>query len=76
MYINYTKRKEGDKNMQQMYTPDEVAQKLNIKKSTLYDWVHKGIIEYVKVGRLLRFTDKDISKIIVVHPTNSALEWS
>lgn len=76
MYINYTKRKEGDKNMQQMYTPDEVAQKLNIKKSTLYDWVHKGIIGYVKVGRLLRFTDKDISKIIVVHPTNSILEWS
>lgn len=62
--------------MQKLLTIDEVAQMLNIKKTTLYDWVHKGKIRYVKVGRLVRFLEEDIAKIIVIHPIDSTLEWS
>ncbi|HEX7318878.1 MAG TPA: helix-turn-helix domain-containing protein [bacterium] len=28
---------------------------LQVKRKTIYDWVHKGQIPYIKLGHLLRF---------------------
>lgn len=40
----------------------EFSEKLNIKKKTIYDWVHKGLIPYIKLGRLVRFDPDDIDR--------------
>ncbi len=40
-------------------TPEEFADRLKIGRSTLFDWLRKGILvpgkHYIKVGRILRF---------------------
>lgn len=33
---------------------------LNVKKSTIYDWTHRDVIPYVKLGSLLRFKFDEI----------------
>jgi len=40
----------------------QLSEIINIKKQTIYDWTHKGLIPYVKVGRLLRFDLNDIER--------------
>lgn len=40
----------------------QLSEIINIKKKTIYDWTHKGLIPYVKVGRLLRFDINDIER--------------
>ena len=40
----------------------QLSEIINIKKKTIYDWTHKGLIPYVKVGRLLRFDLNDIER--------------
>ena len=48
--------------MDKLLTIDELAVILTIKKSTIYQWVHLGLIPHAKVGRLLRFKEGDIEK--------------
>ena len=43
---------------------NQLAEMLNVKKKTIYDWVHKDLIPYVKLGRLLRFDPNDIEQWI------------
>ena len=40
----------------------QLSEILNIKKKTIYDWTHKGLIPYIKLGHLLRFDPDIISK--------------
>lgn len=48
--------------MERLLTIDELAEVLSAKKSTIYGWVHLGLIPHIKVGRLLRFRERDIEK--------------
>lgn len=48
--------------MDKLLTIDELAEVLSLKKSTIYQWVHLGLIPHMKVGRLLRFRERDIEK--------------
>jgi len=48
--------------MDKLLTIDELAEVLSAKKSTIYQWVHLGLIPHIKVGRLLRFRERDIEK--------------
>jgi len=48
--------------MGKILTIDELAKILSVKKSTIYQWVHFRLIPYIKVGRLVRFREKDIQK--------------
>ncbi len=48
--------------MEKLLTIDELAEVLSAKKSTIYQWVHLGLIPHMKVGRLLRFKEGDIEK--------------
>jgi len=41
---------------------NQLSEMLSVKKKTIYDWVHKGFIPYIKLGKLLRFDPKDIDK--------------
>jgi len=43
---------------------NQVAEFLQIKRSTLYDWVHRRKIQYVKIGGTLRFKKSDILNLI------------
>lgn len=52
--------------MEKLYTPDEVAAILRVKKSTIYDWVHFGKIGYTKSGGL-KFTEAHISAFIAAN---------
>ena len=42
----------------------ELSLILNIKVKTIYDWTHKGLIPYIKLGHLVRFDPDVISKWI------------
>ena len=46
--------------MDDLLTPTELAEYLTVKVSTIYSWTHQKLIPHVKVGRLLRFRQKDI----------------
>ena len=46
--------------MEKLLTIDDVCQALTVRKSTLYQWINMGIFPYIKVGRLIRFKEKEI----------------
>ena len=48
--------------MERLYTIDQLAEYLQVKKSTIRDWCHTGFVPFVKVGRLVRFREGDILK--------------
>lgn len=50
--------------MSRLLTPRELAEMLQVKPSTIYQWVHEGFIPHVKVGRLVRFREGDVSRWI------------
>ena len=43
---------------------DELASILRIRKGTIYNWVYRRKIPYVKVGRLVRFDLNEIAKYL------------
>jgi len=51
--------------MERLLTIDELAKALTVKKSTIYQWVHLGLIPHIKVGRLLRFKEENIEKWLI-----------
>ena len=42
----------------------QAAEKMNLKVSTLYAWVHKKKIAYVKIGGKLAFKEKQLDDFI------------
>jgi len=50
-----------------LLTVDEAAAYLSVSPLTVYDWVSKRNIEYVKVGRLVRFREQALEKWIEKH---------
>lgn len=45
-----------------LLTPEEIADYLGVKKSTIYQWTHQEFIPHVKVGRFVRFRLPAIEK--------------
>lgn len=43
-----------------LITPVQVSQMLSVKVTTVYSWVSKGHIPFIKLGHLVRFDPKDI----------------
>jgi len=48
--------------MEKLLTIDDLARVLSVRKSTIYQWRHLGLIPYIKVGRFVRFREKDIQR--------------
>jgi excisionase family DNA binding protein len=44
-----------------------LAERLGIKRSTLYAWAEQGMIPHVKLGRLLRFDPEEIEAWLQDH---------
>ena len=38
----------------------QLSQLLNVRPMTIYGWVHDGMIPHVKLGRLVRFSEREI----------------
>jgi excisionase family DNA binding protein len=45
-----------------LMTLAQVAELLNVKPKTIYDWTHRRRIPCVKLGRLLRFDQDEIER--------------
>lgn len=61
--------------MEKLLTIDELAEVLSAKKSTIYQWVHQGLIPYIKVGRLLRFREEDIQKWLISREVEASVRF-
>lgn len=48
--------------VEKLLTPEELADKLNVKLTHLYGLVRKDEIPYCKVGKLLRFKESEIEE--------------
>ncbi len=48
--------------MDKLFTPDEMSELLGVKLSTIYQWTHIGYIPHFKLGRFVRFKEKDVLK--------------
>ena len=48
--------------MEKLLTPEEISRVLNVRLSTIYKWTHMGSIPYIKVGKFIRFKEKDIKE--------------
>ena len=46
--------------MERLLDTAEIAEQLNMSVSTIRKWVHYGFIPHVKLGRSVRFREKDI----------------
>lgn len=46
--------------MDKLLTVEEIAEVLNVKQSTIYNWTHLGFIPHIKIGKLLRFNQNDV----------------
>ena len=60
--------------MEKLLTAKQVAELLEVKLSTVYDWVSGKRIPYVKLGRLVRFKKPEIFRWVeshTLHPKSS-----
>lgn len=57
--------------MEKLITARQVSDLLEVKTDTVYEWVHRGLIPYVKLGRLVRFKKIDIFHWVDVHTVRS-----
>jgi PTS system nitrogen regulatory IIA component len=48
--------------LQRLMTVDEVADYLQVRPSTIYQWTHQGFIPHVKLGNLVRFRLSQVDK--------------
>jgi len=46
--------------MEQLLTPQQIADKLSVKLSTIYNWSHIGFIPHIKLGGALRFDEAQV----------------
>ena len=50
--------------MPNLYTPNEVADYLNVSRGTIYSLLSRGEIESLKVGRNRRFTAQQVTDYV------------
>ena len=48
--------------MERLLTVEELSQKLQVGKSTIYRWVHFDYIPHVKLGTAVRFSESTVEK--------------
>ena len=57
--------------MNKIYTAQEVANRLKIKKTTVYDLIKRGELKASKVGKQLRISQQQLDDCLVLHPKDS-----
>lgn len=61
--------------MDQLLTPKQLSEKLQIKQSTVYKWVHYGYVPCVRIGDLIRFRENKVEKWIEKRSQNGRLMY-
>ena len=51
-----------NKAMNKLLTPHEIAEYLGVQPSTIYQWTHEGFIPHVKIGKFVRFNEKEVMR--------------
>lgn len=46
--------------MDKLYTCEDVAERYSVKLCTVWDWIRKGTLPAVKVGRVYRVRETDL----------------
>lgn len=57
--------------MKNLYNINDLSKLLNISTSTLYRWVHKKEIPFVKLGGKLLFDEDEIQEFVKQNSVNS-----
>ncbi len=50
--------------MQKLLTVEEIADYLQVRPSTIYQWTHQGFIPHVKLGNRVRFRLSQVDRWI------------
>ncbi|OGX06691.1 MAG: hypothetical protein A3G87_00975 [Omnitrophica bacterium RIFCSPLOWO2_12_FULL_50_11] len=50
--------------MERLLTAKQVSALIEVKPSTVYQWVHVGLIPYVKIGKCVRFKKDELFRWI------------
>ena len=50
--------------MERLMTAKQVSELIEVKPSTVYQWVHVGLIPYVKIGKCVRFKEDELFRWI------------
>jgi excisionase family DNA binding protein len=54
----------GNSNLPKLLKPAELSEHLAVPKATIYSWVRRGDIPFVKLGGLVRFDPEEINNWI------------
>jgi len=57
-----------------LFTLDEIAERLNVSKTTIYRLVERRQLPFYKVGRSLRFAEEDMIAYLAAHRTDTMTE--
>ena len=50
--------------MERLMTAKQVGELIEVKPATVYQWVHIGLIPYVKIGKSVRFKKDELFRWI------------
>lgn len=50
--------------MERLMTARQVSELIEVRPSTIYQWVHEGLIPYVKLGKCVRFRKDELFRWI------------
>ena len=50
--------------MEELFTPQEVAQKLKIDMSTVYRWIRECRLKAVKIGHFWRISESELNRLL------------
>ena len=50
--------------MERLMTAKQVSELIEVRPSTVYQWVHAGLIPYVKLGKCVRFKKDELFRWI------------
>ena len=53
-----------NKPIDKLYTPEEVAEVLRVKTRTVMEWLRQGKLKGVKLGKLWRIKESELSAFI------------
>lgn len=61
--------------MENLLTVGQIANKLGVKCPTIYQWAHMGFIPYVRMGKCLRFDEKEVEKWLEKRKTRGRIRY-
>lgn len=50
--------------LEELLTVEEVAQKLRIAASTVYNFINRGVLPAVKMGKAVRLSPRDVKVVL------------